>query len=263
MISKTIIEQRKFLILSSDAQALYFFLIANADDDGVVEGYKVLRLTGKSDAVLDELVESNFIKVLNSDQVVYICDWAEQNRVRKSRKINSVYKDILLKVVPDAYISEGRDRKNENKRCQNVQPVGRQKVSSVTTKQSQKVSNGRHSIVEDSIVKDNKEKDNLEQGNQVKFILDKEYLTTADYEELCMSFSKEIADEQINKVLNKPYHGCLNKRILSIWCEEAKQNKLAITSSGYRNKNVIHYSGERKYTDEQVNEIEKMLLKQE
>ena len=63
MIGKTVTQTQKFLRLPLEAQALYFHLIQNADDDGVVEAFPVLRMIGASEDSLGLLV--NFKPQLN------------------------------------------------------------------------------------------------------------------------------------------------------------------------------------------------------
>jgi hypothetical protein len=67
----------------------------NADDDGVVEAFSVMRLAAVGEDALNELVERNFIRVLNNDLVAHILDWEENNKIRSDRKRDSIYKDLL------------------------------------------------------------------------------------------------------------------------------------------------------------------------
>lgn len=92
------------------SQALYFHLNIDADDDGVVEAYPVLKLLGCTEDDLKILVAKNFVCVLNEDLVTYINDWRENNKLRADRKIDSIYKDLLLQVVPDADVLTPKKR---------------------------------------------------------------------------------------------------------------------------------------------------------
>lgn len=100
MFSMKIINSARFLKMPSSSQLLYFHLGLNADDDGVVEGYNILRMTGCSEDDLRVLVAKNFIIVLNEDLVSFVTDWNEHNLIRSDRKIDSIYKDLLLQIVP-------------------------------------------------------------------------------------------------------------------------------------------------------------------
>lgn len=110
MFSKRIINSARFLKMPSSTQALYFHLGLNADDDGVVEAFIVMHQVGANDDDLRILVAKNFVKVLNDDLVAYIMDWSENNRIRADRKTDSIYKQLLLKVLPDANVQTPRKR---------------------------------------------------------------------------------------------------------------------------------------------------------
>lgn len=97
MISKTVTQTQKFLRLPLEAQALYFHLIQNSDDDGVVEAFPVIRMIGASDDSLGLLIVKDFIRPLNEEMVYFITDFHEQNTVRKDRYSPSIYKHLLEK----------------------------------------------------------------------------------------------------------------------------------------------------------------------
>lgn len=106
MFSKRIVESTRFLRMPATSQNLYFHLGMLADDDGIVEAYPVMCTTGASEDDLRVLVSKKFVTVLNQDTVTYINDWLEHNTIRADRKKDSIYKDLLLEVVPDAEIIE-------------------------------------------------------------------------------------------------------------------------------------------------------------
>lgn len=95
MIIKTVTQTHRFLRLPLEAQALYFHLIQNCDDDGVVEAFPILRMIGASEDNLGLLVVKRFVKPLNEEMVYFVVDFHEQNTVRKDRYTPSVYKDLL------------------------------------------------------------------------------------------------------------------------------------------------------------------------
>ena len=95
MISKTVTQTHRFLRLPLEAQALYFHLIQNCDDDGVVEAYPIIRMIGASEDNLGLLEIRNFVRHLNDEMVYYVVDFLEQNTVRKDRYTPSIYKDLL------------------------------------------------------------------------------------------------------------------------------------------------------------------------
>ena len=115
MFSRRVIESARFLRMPVSAQALYFHLGMQADDDGVVEGYKVLRMVGANEDDLRVLVAKGFAIVLNEDLVTYLTDWNENNRMRADRKVDSAYRDLLIQMVPDAVLIESKERADRPK----------------------------------------------------------------------------------------------------------------------------------------------------
>lgn len=110
MFSKRIIESARFLKMPISSQALYFHLGIEADDDGVVEAWGVLKSVGCTEDDLRVLASKGFIRVLNEDLVTYILDWNENNQIRPDRKIDSIYKDLLISMNPDIKLIEKRPR---------------------------------------------------------------------------------------------------------------------------------------------------------
>lgn len=129
MFSKNIIESARFLRMPISSQALYFHLGIKADDDGVVEAYTVLRMTGATEDDLRVLSAKGLIVVLNEDLVTFITDWHEHNKIRPDRKIDSMYKDLLVQVLPDVDLIENRRRadvkKLDDQWTDNGQPMDR------------------------------------------------------------------------------------------------------------------------------------------
>ena len=95
MISKTVTQTHRFLRLPLETQALYFHLIQNCDDDGVVEAFPILRMIGANEDNLGLLVIKQFVKPLNDEMVYFVVDFHEQNTVRKDRYVPSIYKELL------------------------------------------------------------------------------------------------------------------------------------------------------------------------
>lgn len=96
MISKTITQTHRFLQMPLEVQALYFHLIQNSDDDGIVEAFPIVRMIGASEDSLKLLQAKAFIKPLNDEMIYFILDFFEQNTVRKDRYTPSIYKDLLI-----------------------------------------------------------------------------------------------------------------------------------------------------------------------
>ena len=112
MISKTVTQTQRFLRLPLEAQALYFHLIQNSDDDGVVEAFPVVRMIGVSEDSLGLLIVKEFIRPLNDEMVYFIVDFHEQNTVRKDRYSPSIYKHLLEK-PPEKYTGLPMDNQTE------------------------------------------------------------------------------------------------------------------------------------------------------
>lgn len=116
MFSIKIIDSAKFLKMPMSARLLYYDLGMRADDDGVVEAYNVLKMTGSTEDDLRVLLAKEYVKVLNDDMVTFICDWSEHNKIRADRKIDSIYKDLLLQVLPSVKLLEPKERADLKKR---------------------------------------------------------------------------------------------------------------------------------------------------
>lgn len=104
MFSTRVTESTRFIKMPATSQNLYFHLGMNADDDGVVEAYPVMCMIGATEDDLRILVGKQFATVLNEDYVTFLNDWTENNNIRADRKVDSIYKDLLLQIVPDAQL---------------------------------------------------------------------------------------------------------------------------------------------------------------
>lgn len=102
MLSNRIISSAHFLKMPVSSQALYFHLCINADDDGVVEAWPIMQLGGFAEDDIKVLAAKGMVKVLNEDLVAYITDWREHNLIRADHKVDSIYKTLLLQIIPDA-----------------------------------------------------------------------------------------------------------------------------------------------------------------
>lgn len=70
-----------------------------ADDDGVVEAFSVMRTTGATEDYLRILASKGFIRVLNGDLVTYITDWKRNNLIKKDRYRPSIYHEMLVRLT--------------------------------------------------------------------------------------------------------------------------------------------------------------------
>lgn len=149
MFSKRVVASARFLKMPISTQCLYFHLGLNADDDGIVEAYTTIKQIGATEDDLKVLVAKGFCKVLNEDLVTYITDWRENNKLRADRKIDSIYKDLLLQMVPDADVQQTRRRADLKPLAECGRPMDVQWTS-----------NGPHRLGEVRIGEDRLGKDN-------------------------------------------------------------------------------------------------------
>lgn len=102
MFAKSVIGSARFLRMPPTSRLLYYDLGMNADDDGIVEAFTVIRTTGATEDDLRVLAAKGFVTVLNDDLVSYIRDWGINNQVRKDRYHPSIYAELLVKIGGDA-----------------------------------------------------------------------------------------------------------------------------------------------------------------
>ncbi len=110
MFSLKIINSARFLKMPIDSQNLYFHLGLHADDDGIVEAYPVMKILGSNEDNLKVLVAKGLIKILNEDLISFITDWQEHNLIRADRKVDSIYKHLLLRMIPEIELLEPKPR---------------------------------------------------------------------------------------------------------------------------------------------------------
>lgn len=102
MIDKRFTRTQRFLRLPLETQALYFHLLQDADDDGVVEAFPIVRMIGASEDSLGLLEVKGFVKPLNSEMVYFVIDFSSQNTIRKDRYSPSIYSELLVKSMIEA-----------------------------------------------------------------------------------------------------------------------------------------------------------------
>ena len=99
MFSKTVVNSARFLTMPPSSRLLYYDLGMAADDDGVVEAFTVIRMTGAVEDDLRVLVAKGFISLLNDEMVAYIVDWSKNNQIRKDRYNPSIYQKLLVRLT--------------------------------------------------------------------------------------------------------------------------------------------------------------------
>lgn len=101
MFAKSVINSARFLMMPASSRLLYYDLGMSADDDGIVEAFSVLRLTGAAEDDLRVLCSKGYITILNDELVSYITDWKRNNLIRSDRYQPSVYKNLLVKITQE------------------------------------------------------------------------------------------------------------------------------------------------------------------
>lgn len=85
MFSIELCKEDRFVDLPSGAQALYFHLGLNADDDGFVASPKgVIRSVNRKDSDLKRLIDAGYVMKFKSG-VIVLTDWRICNKVPKDR----------------------------------------------------------------------------------------------------------------------------------------------------------------------------------
>lgn len=124
MFAIKIVNSARFIKMPPSTQALYFHLGCRADDDGVVEAFTVMQMCGSTEDDLRILVSKGYVQILNEDLVAYITDWQTHNRIRADRKVDSIYKDLLLKVNPEIPLIERRPRADSKRKDNQLASTG-------------------------------------------------------------------------------------------------------------------------------------------
>lgn len=99
MFAKSVVTSARFLRMPASSRLLYYDLGMSADDDGVVEAFSVMRLTGAVEDDLRVLVSKDFVRILNDDLVALITDWRRNNSIKSDRYHPSVYADLLVRLA--------------------------------------------------------------------------------------------------------------------------------------------------------------------
>ena len=91
MLSKKVLDTDAFLDMPLSAQALYFHLVINADDEGFVGNPKRIRdYIGADESDLDLLIEKKFVLMLKSS-VAVIRHWKIHNTLARPLSSDSVH----------------------------------------------------------------------------------------------------------------------------------------------------------------------------
>lgn len=95
MFARSVIGSARFLRMPATSRLLYYDLGMDADDDGCVEAFAVMRKTGATEDDLRVLASKGLIRILNEDLVSYIQDWNTNNQIRKDRYHKGRYRELI------------------------------------------------------------------------------------------------------------------------------------------------------------------------
>lgn len=102
MFSRLVTESDRFLDLSLSAQALYFHLGLNADDDGFVTSpRKIMRICGASGSDFAQLIDSGLVYTFEENGVLLIIDWLVNNQIRADRYHSTPYQREFSRLIVD------------------------------------------------------------------------------------------------------------------------------------------------------------------
>jgi ribosomal protein S8E len=155
MMNPTITRSGNFLMMPPSTQALYFQLLQGTDDDGVAEAYSVMRLIGSKEDEIAILVAKQFITVLDpNQQVIWINHWHDHNKIRSEHLTPSIYRELLVQVIPGIYIKESKKEQDTQRRVES------RRVKQMSAEDKQRTNSGSaecppRRIGKDSVVKDN------------------------------------------------------------------------------------------------------------
>ena len=198
MFTQKITESDAFLAMPLSAQAFYFHLCMNADDDGFVKNPKMLaKLVGASEDDFKLLVMKSFV-IMYDTGVIVIKHWRMHNILRKDRYTKTTYieeRNQLYLKENGAYTLDETKGENlsGNQMATKWQPVGNPVKDSI----------GKDSIVEESI---EKEKGTNVPKKKTVYFPQNEELENAFQEFLTMrtKIKKPLATKQaVTRMLNK------------------------------------------------------------
>lgn len=198
MFTQKITESDAFLAMPLSAQAFYFHLCMNADDDGFVKNPKMLaKLVGASEDDFKLLVMKSFV-IMYDTGVIVIKHWRMHNILRKDRYTKTTYieerNQLYLKENGAYTLDETKGEKlSGNHLATTWQPLGNPVKDSI----------GKDSIGKDSI---EKEKGTNVPKKKTVYFPDNEELENAFQEFLTMrtKIKKPLATKQaVTRMLNK------------------------------------------------------------
>ena len=220
MFSKRLTNSARFIKMPSSTQNLYFHLGLNADDDGVVEAFSIMNQIGATEDDLKVLVAKGFVIVLNDDLVSYIVDWRENNKIRADRKVDSIYKDLLLKVIPEVQLLESKERADRKKEQMDV-PMTSQKKENVEISTFEDGTSHGQSMDSIGQVRLGQDNDRLDINNKINIFNKTREKIEKEYGIIVLDKKmEELYSKMLNYKVNDPV-----EYLVKMIIEEAKKNE--------------------------------------
>ncbi|MGO5435883.1 hypothetical protein [Enterococcus cecorum] len=102
MLSKRFLHDSKFMTMPDSAQVLYVYLNVNADDDGIIDSYSIIKMLGSKEDDLKILQAKGYIVPID-DYLVFLPDWLQNQSLRIDRYRPSMYRFKLLNLYPNYF----------------------------------------------------------------------------------------------------------------------------------------------------------------
>lgn len=234
MIDKRFTRTQRFLRLPLETQALYFHLLQDADDDGVVEAFPIVRMIGASEDSLGLLEVKGFVKPLNSEMVYFVIDFSSQNTIRKDRYSPSIYSELLVKSM-----IEDDEQPNDNQMATNGLP----KVASEESRVDKNRLDKSREVEASTATSTNSDFQNLIELYQKNFGIVKPILyddLKADLED----YGLELIIEAVKRAVKRQREYAYAQGILKSWnrsgiktLEQAKAEEVSFQNKSQNNQN--------------------------
>lgn len=117
MFSKDVVQTDKFMMMTMEAQILFFHLGIIADDDGFTNNYKTtMRIIGVGQNALKELENQGLIYEFKESGVLVIRVFLLSNSIKKDRYTETIFQDEFnqLTVKNNKYYLKNNDDKPSN-----------------------------------------------------------------------------------------------------------------------------------------------------
>ena len=119
MFNNAFVNSGRFLMLPPSTKLLYFYLLKDADDDGIVDGYATIRILNAEMTDWTSLIERRFILLLDEPFLGFLPDYILHNQNFDLRyKKDSRYLPLLAEKFPTAQVQVGiKNRKGKIEKC--------------------------------------------------------------------------------------------------------------------------------------------------